>query len=145
MTFDELRIAVAVVLAKSPDEPWIRDACTESERLDYARKVQGQHMLLSRDCFFPFTVDEVIRVAFNVRKQPDTRIKAEVAMTHGWECFWRNRNKGPCDDTAECGHLVPRCKGGELTIPNCVIECRSHNNQRREMTIEEYLSSELTQ
>jgi hypothetical protein len=31
-----------------------------------------------------------------------------------------------------------------MTVENCQIECRAHNNQRREMLIEEYLQSNLT-
>jgi hypothetical protein len=30
-----------------------------------------------------------------------------------------------------------------MTGENCQIECRAHNNQRREMLIEEYLNSDM--
>jgi hypothetical protein len=39
---------------------------------------------------------------------------------------------------------VQRCKGGLLTVENGQIECRAHNNQRREMSIEDYLLSSIT-
>ncbi len=44
----------------------------------------------------------------------------------------------------EAGHVVQRCKGGPLTVENGQIECRAHNNQRREMSIEDYLKSTMT-
>jgi hypothetical protein len=31
-----------------------------------------------------------------------------------------------------------------LTVENCHIECRAHNNQRREMSIEDYIKSGMT-
>jgi hypothetical protein len=39
---------------------------------------------------------------------------------------------------------VPKCRGGDISVANCQIECRAHNNQRRERTIEEYLTSSDT-
>lgn len=70
-----------------------------------------------------------------------TRIKAQIAAAHGYECFWKHRGKGPCSDEAEAGHVVPRAAGAELTVENGMIECRAHNNQRRERSIEDYLTS----
>lgn len=87
-------------------------------------------------------IDDVIAIANAIRKNMDTRAKIEVAKIHGTRCFFEGRGKGPCCDIAEVGHLVPSCHGGHLSIENCMIECRNHNNQRRERTIEEYLRSE---
>ena len=71
--------------------------------------------------------------------------KAEIAAAYGYECFWKHRGKGPCCDEVEGGHVIPRCAGADLTVANGMIECRAHNNQRREHSIEDYLASgELT-
>lgn len=66
-------------------------------------------------------------------------MKAKVALEHGTRCFWVGRNVGACSDEAEVGHIVPRCQDGPLTVENCMIECRAHNNERKERTIEQYL------
>lgn len=135
MTFAELQLAMAIHSLNQH----LRDAAPHAELLKFANNVQDQFAALTGEIYFPFMLDDVKRLAMAVRKSTDTRTKAEVAIAHGWRCFWIGRGKGGCCENAECGHLVPRCRGGELTIANCVIECRRHNNERREKTIEEYL------
>lgn len=137
MTFQELELLVAI-----QGVPHLgRDRVTHQERLDFAKRVHGEWCLRTGDVLFPFTVDDVHRLAMSLRKNRSTRTKAEIAAAHGTACFWRHRGKGPCSDEAEAGHVVARCEGAELTVANGMIECRAHNNQRRDMTIEEYLLS----
>jgi hypothetical protein len=140
MTFDELKLCIAIVKADlgGADRP------TTAQRLEAAGAVMLQWLRTFECSLFPWTVDAIESCRMRIRKNKDTQMKIEVAMTHGVSCFWSGRGKGPCTEEAECGHLVPRCAGGPLTVGNCVIECRGHNNQRREMTIEQYLNSPLT-
>ena len=98
---------------------------------------------MTGESIFPFKIDDIVQWDTNIRKQKNTRVKIDVALKHGLDCFWRERGKGPCCDIAECGHLLQNCVGGPMSVENCVIECRSHNNQRREMSIEQYIRSEL--
>lgn len=140
MTFDELRLAIAI----RQHGVFPGDGMPEVERIEYALQVARLFCLTTRNSRFAFDTDDVIRCALSIRKNVETRTKADVAEAHGVRCFWHGRGKGPCCETAECGHLVPASKGGPLSIENCVIECRSHNNQRRAMLVEEYLLSDLT-
>ena len=140
MQFNELRLCMAIKVADLGSG----DIVSHERRMEMVREVFSAYLQLFDDSNFPFSIDEVDRCRLNFRKNKDTQMKADVALQHGWRCFWDGRSKGPCCQDAECGHLVPRCKGGDLSLQNCVIECRSHNNQRREMTIEEYIQSEKT-
>jgi hypothetical protein len=139
MTFDELRLAMAVRMMNEN----VRDSAANQEMLSFANRVQQEYARIFQEVCFPFFLDDVRRLATNVRKNKDVRIKADVALAHGVRCFWSGRGMGECSDEAECGHLVPRCRGGELSVANCIIECRRHNNERREKTIEEYLQLEI--
>lgn len=140
MTFDELKLAIAIYKAQLGG----RDLVTERERKEAACFIYTEWVMHFDDTVFPFTPDDIERIRLSVRKSTATKMKVDVAIAHGVFCFFSNRGKGPCCSEAECGHLIPRSKGGSLNIENCQIECRSHNNQRREMLIEEYLQSELT-
>lgn len=139
MTFEELKLCMAIARADLGGG----DRTSNAKRLEAASAVMQEFVYLFEDSRFPYTIDDVERWRVTYRKNTETRIKVDVASTHGFRCFWASRNKGPCSEEAECGHLVARSKGGPLNIENCVIECRAHNNQRREMTIEEYLESHL--
>jgi hypothetical protein len=140
MTFDELVLLTAIRRAGGN---W-GDLLLDAERVAFARKVADSYTLITQDVRFPFSVDDVIRLKTLLRKGKNNRVKADIALAHGYRCFWHGRGKGPCTNEAEAGHLVPRCQGGELTVENAMIECRGHNNQRRDMTIEEYLQSGMT-
>ena len=135
MTFSELKLCLAIHRAELGGG--IR--ATGREQMEAALLVMLQYLACFDDSYFPYTLDDIDKWRLAIRKNKDTRIKMEVALCHGHRCFWEGRGKGPCCDDAECGHLVARCDGGELTVENCVIECRSHNNQRRERSIEQYL------
>jgi hypothetical protein len=140
VTFDELKLAIAIQKAQLGG----RDLVTERERKEAACLIYAEWVMHFEDTVFPFTPDDIDRMRLSVRKNNNTKIKVDVAIAHGVRCFFYSRGKGPCCSEAECGHLTPRSKGGDLTVQNCQIECRSHNNQRREMLIEEYLQSDLT-
>lgn len=138
MKFDELKLMVAIHNAGAG---W-GDLPTSEKRFDFSRRVAEEYATITGDVFFPFTIDDVVSVMLRLRKRTSNRKKAEVALRHGWSCFWSGRGKGPCTDEAEVGHLVPNSQGGELSTDNCVIECLGHNRQRGAMTIEQYIQSD---
>lgn len=139
MTFDELILCIAVENAgRCPDTPR-----SQQQRVDLSRRVFPEWVALTGDSFFPFTIDNIVHWDTAIRKNKDTRTKVEVAREHGTHCFWRNRGKGPCSDDAECGHIWQNSKGGPMSVENCMIECRAHNNQRKDMSVEEYIKSTL--
>jgi len=140
MTFNELELCIAIENAgRCPDTPK-----TQQQRLELAMRVFPEWLRASGDSVFPFTIDEIVQWDTAIRKNKACQTKVEVAQLHGVSCFWKNRGKGPCCQQAECGHLHPNSQGGPLSVENCVIECRAHNNQRRDMTIEKYIVSPQT-
>lgn len=121
------------------------DRPTEDQRRRAAVSVFAEWVNLTGDSDFPFSIDQIEQASQNFRKAGEKgRVKVGIALTHGIYCYFRNRGKGPCCDEVEAGHIWQRCDGGPLTIENGQIECRAHNNQRREMSIEEYMKSDKT-
>jgi hypothetical protein len=138
MNTNELKLCIDIYKAElgGGDRP------TVDQRLNAARAVMLAHLNTFDESFFPYTIDDIERWALTLRKNKDTQAKVKIAIAHGYRCFWEERGKGPCSEEIEAGHIVPRCRGGELTIENCWIECRAHNNQRRDRSIEDYMASE---
>jgi hypothetical protein len=140
MLFTELKLCMAIHRAQLGGS----DITSHAKRLDMVRDVVSVYIGIFEDCNFPYSIDDVDRWRLNLRKNTGTRIKVEVALEHGSRCYFDGRGKGPCCSEVECGHIVQNCMGGELSVANCQIECRSHNNQRLSMSIEDYLKSPLT-
>jgi hypothetical protein len=140
MTENELRLCCAIRRAKlgGGDRP------TSYQRRQAALAVVSEWIDMTGDTRFPFTIDHIESWRLNLRKQRDANVKVAIALAHGTECYFKRRGKGPCSEEVEAGHIVQRCKGGPLSVENGQIECRAHNNQRREMAIEEYLKSDMT-
>jgi hypothetical protein len=140
MTENELHLCCAIRLADlgGGDRP------TSDQRRRAALSVVAEWINLTGDSMFPFTIDDIERWSIALRKSSDAKIKVDIALAKGTECYFKHNGKGPCSPEIEAGHIVPRCKGGALSVANGQIECRAHNNQRREMSIEAYMASSLT-
>lgn len=140
MTEKELHLCCAVRLADlgGGDRP------TSDQRRRAALSVVAEWINLTGDSMFPFTIDDIERWSIALRKSSDAKIKVDIALAHGTSCYFKGRGKGPCSEDVEAGHIVQRCNGGPLNVENGQIECRAHNNQRREMSIEEYMKSGKT-
>ena len=137
MTFLELQLMTAVHRAELGGG----DPIDSQSRMEVARRVFRTFSEIYQESYFPFDVDAVVQSHYSYRKQKEARVKAEIALSHGAWCFWLHRDKGPCSDSVDAGHLVAKSHGGELSVANCVIECSSHNRQRGNMTVEEYLTN----
>lgn len=144
MTFEELRLCMAIHRANLGG----RDRTRKEDRHRAVGQVFWNWMHLFGDSRFPWGIDDVLHWAVNYRKGKSNRMKVQIALAHGEECYFKNRGKGPCCGSVEWGHIIPRCRGGADTVENGQIECRAHNHQRgvngNVMTIEEYLASPLT-
>ncbi len=139
MTFDELKLAMAIGRADLGGGDWI----SERQRREAACLVYCEWLHQFGRTEFPFRMDDIERLRLALRKNTETRVKVLVAMQHGATCYFDGRGKGPCSEVAECGHIVPRSEGGGMSVENCQIECRAHNGQRGVLSIEEYMRSEL--
>ena len=139
MTFSELRLVAAIHNANLGGADFI----SKYDQHVAIVKVFSAYLELFNDSRFPFSAEQVFSTRLKYRKVKASKIKARVAIAHGFECFFAGRGKGACSVEAELGHVVPASRGGELVVENCQIECRAHNHQRSDMTIEEYLGSDL--
>jgi 5-methylcytosine-specific restriction endonuclease McrA len=46
--------------------------------------------------------------------------------------------KSPCDEVLNVDHLIPRSRGGSNRASNLVCACRTHNEEKGDMSLEEY-------
>lgn len=144
MTFEELRLCMAIHRANLGG----RDRTRKEDRHRAVEQVFCNWLELFGESKFPWDTDDVLHWSINYRKGRSNRMKVQIALSHGSECYFKHRGKGPCCRRVEWGHIVPRCRGGKDSVENGQIECRAHNHQRgvngNVMTIEEYLLSSLT-
>ena len=140
MTFKELKLCMAIHKANlhKGDRPRTQD------RNQSVEAVFSAWLSLFNDSLFPWSTDDVIHWMGSYRRRRENVLKVKTALAHGCRCYFENRDKGPCSKDAEWGHIVARTNGGADTVANTQIECRAHNNQRREMSIEDYLKSSMT-
>jgi hypothetical protein len=137
MNTNELKLCIAIHKAElgGGDRP------TGQQRIDAARRVMECYLTTFETTYFPYHMDDIERLSLSMRKSNDTKWKVRIAIAHGWKCFWDGRDCGECSQEIELGHIVSRSDGGNISIANCWIECRDHNNDRRDRTIEDYLKS----
>jgi hypothetical protein len=139
MTFNELKLYIAIRQSRLGGA----DFNSEFERIEMAAAIMREWVHTYKNSVFPFSVDDILKHRMAYRKNKNTRIKVEVAIRHGCNCFWKERGKGECSDTVDCGHIVARSNGGEMSVENCMIECSAHNRQRGVLSIEDYVRSGL--
>jgi hypothetical protein len=139
MNREELKLSMAVFIWRQNEQYPSRDLVYSDERRRVCLEIRSKYDSLFQTIAFPYSEDDILRTMHQVRKNKDTEIKAEIAILHGYACFWEHRGKGDCSDELEAGHIIPASDGAPLTVENGMIECRYHNNQRRTQTIEEYL------
>lgn len=70
------------------------------------------------------TMDDGGILHLNYRPLAHRRIYRQVQQRDGWVCAWC---KGP---GSTLDHVIPICWGGQTTLENCVVACRSCNHSR---------------
>jgi 5-methylcytosine-specific restriction endonuclease McrA len=63
-------------------------------------------------------------------------LKEYLLLKWGHECVYKS--KGPCDQYLEVEHITPRSRGGSHRVSNLTIACRKHNQQKGNLTAEEF-------
>jgi hypothetical protein len=145
MTFADLALYQAVysVFGKvdSPgSEDWTRRRASEIYKLVL-------HEIVDREAWtdqgIPYSLDRVIDVWLDLRKNTKNRLKCQVSLIHGNYCFYANRALGACSEEVELDRIVPASRGGQYTLENCLIACGLHNGTRGDRSIEDYLASAM--
>lgn len=81
----------------------------------------------------------LVRKFINYRKSQKADLLVELYRRQGATCFYAGRVPGDCCDEVEIDRIVP---GGDYSLSNCVLACRTHNNERRDQTFTSYLGIE---
>jgi len=144
MKFNELPLYEAVYdvvqqMIENGESPG-SDKWTMFESETLARRIQ-QRLPIGA----PFTKSEMMDAWIRFRKSVGRKAEliVETARKHGRHCFYRGRGLGECSDELSIDRIIPGSRGGQYDIRNCVIACLKHNEQRGDLSIEEYLSNAL--
>jgi hypothetical protein len=143
MTFDDFPLYLAVfkvyATAERPgSDDWIGRHATRAYKLVLGQLVDDEAWT---ECGLPYSLDRVVDVWRQLRKQPKLRRTCEVAMVFGRSCFYANRGLGNCSPDVDLDRILPGSRDGQYEFRNCIIACSRHNRSRGDMSIEQYLRS----
>ena len=65
--------------------------------------------------------------------------REEIKRRDGYKCVDGGNTKDLTID-----HVIPQCKGGKTNSTNCVAACRSCNQQKGSMQLEEFMDTILS-
>jgi hypothetical protein len=141
MTFDGLPLYQAVyrvysVVEKPGSDDWISKNAKAAYKLVLMQIVEDEGWTADG---IPYSMDHVVEVWRDIRKQPKSRLKCDVSLTHGPHCFDANRGLGDCSDEVDLDRIVPETRGGQYTVENCIIACSAHNRSRGDQSIEDFI------
>jgi 5-methylcytosine-specific restriction endonuclease McrA len=64
-------------------------------------------------------------------------LREYVLIKFNHRCVYADA-KSPCDEVLNVDHLIPRSRGGPNRASNLVCACRKHNEEKGDMSLEEY-------
>jgi hypothetical protein len=145
MTFDELPLYQAVYrvyasVEKPGSDDWISSNAKAACKLVLLQIVENEAWT---EHGIPYSMERVVEVWRDLRKAPKTRLKCEVSLKHGSQCFYVHRGIGPCSCEVDLDRIIPESRGGQYTIENCLIVCSTHNRSRGDQSIEDFLTASL--
>ena len=145
MTFNELPLYQAVhrvytSVEKPGSDDWISASAKTAYRLVLMQIVESGSWT---EQGIPYSMERVVEVWRDLRKNPNNRLKCEVSLAHGPRCFYADRGLGPCSDELDLDRIIPETRGGRYTLENCMIVCSTHNRARGDRTIEHFLAATL--
>ena len=122
-------LLIAIHRAAQADRSVLKDASSDELRKAVCTKVR-EHMEPD---------DVILAEAITYRKSSKRKLLAELIEVHGSRCIYAGRGLGECSDELEVDRIRPGSKGGEYTMANCVVSCRSHNGARSDKSFEDYI------
>ncbi len=121
---------------KAAAEKWISSHAKTTYKLVLQQIVDDEAW---SDEGIPWSMNRVVDVWRQLRKQKRLRLTCQVVKIHGAQCFYARRGVGDCSSEVDLDRIIPGNRGGRYTLNNCVIACSFHNRSRGDQSIEEYL------
>jgi hypothetical protein len=130
--------SVYVASHKPGSDDWISSNAKAAYKLVLLQIVESEAWT---EHGIPYPMERVVEVWRELRKVPKARLKCEVSLKHGSQCFYAHRGVGACSDEVDLDRILPEVRGGEYTVENCVIACSAHNRSRGSTPIEAFLAA----
>src|SRR5688572_4720756 len=122
MTFDELPLYQAVyrvysAVEKPGSDEWISNSAKTAYKFVLMQIVEDEAWTSEG---IPYSMERVVEVWRDIRKQVKSRLKCEVSLVHGTRCFYADRGVGPCSGEVDLDRIIPETRGGGYTVENCM-------------------------
>jgi len=109
---------------------------TWTKRLSRFYPISGIAMELIR--FDPQLMEnaEIKGVEYQCGELAGYECREYLLLKWGHDCAYKS--KSPCDQSLEVEHITPRSRGGSNRVSNLTIACRKHNQEKGNLTAEEF-------
>ena len=80
---------------------------------------------------------EIEGVEYQYGELAGYELREYVLMKFNHKCVYADEDS-PCDDILNVDHVVSRSRGGSNRVSNLVCACRKHNEEKNNLSLEEY-------
>src|SRR5262249_47128009 len=114
----------------------VDNVVTWTDRLKRFYPISGIAMELVR--FDPQLMEnaEIKGVEYQQGELAGYELREYLLLKWNHECAYQS--KGGCNDYLEIEHIVPKSRGGSNRVSNLAIACQKHNQQKGDLTAEEF-------
>jgi 5-methylcytosine-specific restriction endonuclease McrA len=118
-------------------ESRIENVYAWSRRLLRAYPIKGIALELVKFDMQLMQNPEIEGVEYQQGELQGFELREYVLIKFNHRCAYAGDNS-PCDQVLNVDHLVPRSRGGSNRVSNLVCACRKHNEEKNNLSLEEY-------
>jgi 5-methylcytosine-specific restriction endonuclease McrA len=118
-------------------ESRVENVYTWARRLSRAYPIKGIAMELVKFDMQLMENPEIEGVEYQQGELRGFELREYVLIKFNHICVYAGP-ASPCDEVLNVDHLVPRSRGGSNRASNLVCACRKHNEEKNNLTLEEY-------
>jgi len=114
----------------------VENVRTWTQRLSRVYPIKGIAMELVKFDMQLMENAEIKGVEYQQGELAGYELKEYLLLKWGHDCAYKS--KGSCDCRLEVEHIIPRSRGGSNRVGNLTIACRKHNQEKGNLTAEEF-------
>ncbi len=115
----------------------VENVCTWTHRLTRAYPIKGIAMELVRFDIQLMENPNIEGVEYQHGELAGYELREYVLMKFNHECAYAG-DDSPCDRVLNVDHIIPRSGGGSNRVSNLVCACRRHNEEKGNLSLEDY-------
>ncbi len=118
-------------------ESRIENVYTWSQRLRRAYPITGLAMELVKFDMQLMENPEINGIEYQQGELAGFELREYVLVKFNHTCIYVGAGS-PCDEILNVDHVIPQSKGGSNRVSNLVLSCRKHNEEKGNLSLEEY-------